>query len=285
MARYANDGTTEYSYRAVESSAPENYEVSYETGSGKAAITNTLKPGSITIKKLDQDGNPLLGAEFEVAGGFLDSAEKSKYVTPDGKSVAELTGLAVGNAYEIQETKAPDGCDSLEGKFVFAIDSEGHVDSPDALAGECQREPGYYVSEDGLSLIVVNKKDIGAGGEDPDSPGGGEEPDNPGGGENPGDSDDPDNPDDPDGPADPDEPGEPEDPDGPDAPDVPDTPDTSGESTGPNEFGGTVEPGDAAQFETPGTGDQTNAGLPVVVGVGGVALAVAAVVVRRRLRS
>lgn len=105
--------------------------VTVEAGkTAEVTFTNRLKPGEISIQKVDTKGNPLAGAEFllewSVDGSvwepvaFTDSLDvKEGTCTSDGlkdgkltsgaDGVVRFTGLHSGSLYRVTETKAPEG--------------------------------------------------------------------------------------------------------------------------------------------------------------------------------
>lgn len=93
-------------YTVTESEVPERYEVSYSTGeNGEFIVTNTAISGSLTVTKVDEAGDPLAGAEFELRnqdGTVIGTGTSGA----DGKIIFE--NLDWGN-YLLVETKAPEG--------------------------------------------------------------------------------------------------------------------------------------------------------------------------------
>ena len=88
-------------YYVKEISAPQGYILDSEPSAGitikKTAAHGTITMtnekytvGSITIKKVDENGNPLAGAEFTLFGPKTDKK------TTDNNGVAEFTGLEAG---------------------------------------------------------------------------------------------------------------------------------------------------------------------------------------------
>lgn len=66
-------------YTVEEVDVPENYDVSISEENGKFIVTNTARYGSLTVEKVDEEGQPLAGATFElrdaegnVVGTFYD---------------------------------------------------------------------------------------------------------------------------------------------------------------------------------------------------------------------
>lgn len=104
-------------YYLKEKVAPEGYELNEElipfeiTTNGRNTVTvkNTPKTGSLTIKKTDKGGNPLLGAEFKIYA-MEDAARKNPIYTliTDSSGKAVKTGIPYGS-YVAIESRAPEG--------------------------------------------------------------------------------------------------------------------------------------------------------------------------------
>lgn len=105
-------------YYVKEISAPQGYILDSEPSAGitikKTAAHGTITmtnekytAGSITIKKVDENGNPLAGAEFTLLPGRISE-------TTVANGIAVFDGLTEGT-YTIIETKSPTGYGKLEG--------------------------------------------------------------------------------------------------------------------------------------------------------------------------
>lgn len=105
-------------YYVKEISAPQGYILDSEPSAGitikKTAAHGTITmtnekytAGSITIKKVDENGNPLAGAEFTLLPGRISE-------TTGANGIAVFDGLTEGT-YTIIETKSPTGYGKLEG--------------------------------------------------------------------------------------------------------------------------------------------------------------------------
>ncbi len=105
-------------YYVKEISAPQGYILDSEPSAGitikKTAAHGTITMtnekytvGSITIKKVDENGNPLAGAEFTLLPGRISE-------TTGANGIAVFDGLTEGT-YTIIETKSPTGYGKLEG--------------------------------------------------------------------------------------------------------------------------------------------------------------------------
>lgn len=105
------------------------------------------------LAKVSTGGGALTGAEFAVTGRFTDGYT-TKAVPVDASGRAALEGLIVGETYRIRETVAPEGYSLIEGTWEFSVQADG------TLAGEATStsadEPGYCVSDDGVTLRAVD---------------------------------------------------------------------------------------------------------------------------------
>lgn len=125
-------------YYLKETVAPEGYELNEElipfevTTNGRNTVTvkNTPKTGSLTIKKTDKGGDPLLGAEFKIYAAD-DTARKTPIYTllTDSKGKAVKTGIPYGS-YVAIESRAPEGYERDNTERPFDIpqkDEDGTV--------------------------------------------------------------------------------------------------------------------------------------------------------------
>ncbi len=108
-------------YTITEASAPTGYArtdthitatVSYNDGRtgvvvalSASSLQNSPLPGTITLEKTDQSGNPLAGAAF---GLYDQSGTLIQTATSDQNGVVTFAGVAFGT-YTIRETQAPEG--------------------------------------------------------------------------------------------------------------------------------------------------------------------------------
>lgn len=108
-------------------------------GGDSLEVTNTKKTeteredAQITIKKVDQDGEALDGAEFTLTGDDINetftAGEAVIGTGEDGDVALELPDLADGETYEaeltLKESKAPGGYDADETEYKVVIKGEG----------------------------------------------------------------------------------------------------------------------------------------------------------------
>lgn len=123
------------SYEVKETRAPKGYNISDEilnvevngTETGKTyeagTITDTKIKSSIKIKKLDQDGNALQGAEFTLYDSNNNALEA---VVSDKDGIIVFNDVLYGDYY-IKETKAPEGYVSSSDIIKVSIIENGVV--------------------------------------------------------------------------------------------------------------------------------------------------------------
>lgn len=151
-------------YFLQETAAPEGYEPNEElipfevTTNGRNTVTvkNTPKTGSLTIKKTDEGGDPLLGAEFKIYAAD-DTARKTPIYTllTDSKGKAVKTGIPYGS-YVAIESRAPEGYERDNTERPFDIpqkDEDGTVTDIEDIRISVENTKSRYA----LSII---KKDI-----------------------------------------------------------------------------------------------------------------------------
>ena len=132
------------SYTYQEISAPEGYVVddtkypitiTSEALNITEARTNTMAEGSLTIRKVDVTGSPLVGAELllETSTDGQTWTEVSR-ITSDKTGIAKWDDLKIGAQYRITEEKAPAGYILLaEPLFTGTLDST----NPDVTITAC----------------------------------------------------------------------------------------------------------------------------------------------------
>mgnify|MGYP000075942688 FL=1 len=151
-------------YYLKETVAPEGYELNEElipfevTTNGRNAVTvkNTPKTGSLTIKKTDKGGNPLLGAEFKIYAA-KDTAHETPIYTllTDSNGKAVKTGIPYGS-YVAIESRAPEGYERDNTERPFDIpqkDEDGTVTDIADIRISVENTKSRYA----LSIV---KKDI-----------------------------------------------------------------------------------------------------------------------------
>ena len=139
-------------YYLKETAAPEGYKLNEElipfevTTNGRNTVTvkNTPKTGLLTIQKADEDGNPLLGAEFKIYAAE-DKARENPIDTllTDSKGKAVKTGIPYGS-YVAIESRAPEGYERDDTERPFDIPQKA--------------EDGTVTEIEDISISVKNTK-------------------------------------------------------------------------------------------------------------------------------
>lgn len=120
-------------YYVKEITAPQGYILGSNPSDGitikKTAAHGTITmtnekytSGAITIKKVDENGNPLAGAEFTLSG------PKTGKATTDDKGVAIFENLPAGDYY-VSETKRPTNYGGFNGSVHIEINTSGEAET------------------------------------------------------------------------------------------------------------------------------------------------------------
>lgn len=129
-------------YYLKETAAPEGYELNEElipfevTTNGRNTITvkNTPKTGSLTIKKTDKGGNPLLGAEFKIYAAKGAARGNPIYtLITDSSGKAVKTGIPYGS-YVAIESRAPEGYERDNTEHTFDIPQKAEDETVTGIA-------------------------------------------------------------------------------------------------------------------------------------------------------
>ena len=150
-------------YFLQEMAAPEGYELNEElipfevttNGGNTVTVKNTPKTGSLTIQKADEDGKPLLGAEFKIYA--VDTARENPIYTliTDSSGKAVKTGIPYGS-YVAIESRAPEGyeLDNTERPFDIPQKNEDGT-----VTEHCDIRISVVNTKSRYALSIV-KKDI-----------------------------------------------------------------------------------------------------------------------------
>ena len=156
---WSKDNLPYGTYYVKEISAPQGYVLDSKPSDGitikKTAAHGTITmtnekytAGAITIKKVDENGNPLAGAEFMLSG------PKAEKATTDDKGVAEFTGLEAGK-YSIIEKTAPKGYGGYDGTVTVEIKADGTATVDDL-------PKGISFAGETVTLTWTNTRDKGS---------------------------------------------------------------------------------------------------------------------------
>ncbi|WP_027633997.1 SpaA isopeptide-forming pilin-related protein [Clostridium hydrogeniformans] len=125
-------------YKIKETKAPEGYNIYtddisvninesgkvYDLGEIKnSKIKEEIKLGNIKLKKVDENKNPLKGAEFTL---YDSEGKKVKVSTSNDDGIVMFKDVPYGN-YKIKETKAPEGYEALKNDIEVFVSKAGYV--------------------------------------------------------------------------------------------------------------------------------------------------------------
>lgn len=154
----AEDGTV-----TAQGDAPAGYTIEQ----GNVTIVAADEPIEVLLDKRDLGDAPLAGAEFTVAGTFVNTAthetaelEIPLVTTGAAVSLSRLShegatyGLVAGGTYTLTETVAPGGYETIA-PFSFTVDERGGVAAANGFAEAAPGTPGVAVSEDGGTVTLT----------------------------------------------------------------------------------------------------------------------------------
>ena len=155
-------------YYLKEKVAPEGYKLNEElipfevTTNGRNTVTvkNTPKTGLLTVKKTDNGGNPLLGAEFKIYAMGVAARENPIYtLITDSSGKAVKTGIPYGR-YVAIESRAPEGyeLDNTEHTFDIPQKNEDGTVSADISIFVKNTKSRYALSIEKKDINDKNKK-------------------------------------------------------------------------------------------------------------------------------
>ena len=155
---WSKDNLPYGTYYVKEIAAPQGYILDSKPSDGitikKTAAHGTITmtnekytAGRITIKKVDENGNALAGAEFMLLPGGVKK-------TTDNSGVAEFTGLEAGK-YSIIEKTAPKGYGRYDGTVTVEIKADGTATVDDL-------PKGISFAGETVTLTWTNTRDKGS---------------------------------------------------------------------------------------------------------------------------
>ena len=116
----------------------------------------------IKFRKIDQDGNPLEGATFQLFkknnDGNWDGHGQPFTTGKDG--IVEYSKLPKGE-YKLRETTAPKGYEKLEGAILeFEVDASGNIHRSEKtnVTTDTNKQPVYVDESGSIAIPIVNKK-------------------------------------------------------------------------------------------------------------------------------
>ena len=145
---YVQEITAPHGY-ILDSKPSDGITIKKTAAHGTITMTNEkYTAGSITVKKEDEDGKPLAGAEFMLSGPKIDKK------TTDNSGVAEFTGLEAGKYFIIEKT-APKGYGRYDGTVTVEIKADGTATVDDL-------PKGISFAGETVTLTWTNTRDKGS---------------------------------------------------------------------------------------------------------------------------
>ena len=145
---YVQEITAPHGY-ILDSKPSDGITIKKTAAHGTITMTNEkYTAGSITVKKEDEDGKPLAGAEFMLSCPKIDKK------TTDNSGVAEFTGLEAGKYFIIEKT-APKGYGRYDGTVTVEIKADGTATVDDL-------PKGISFADETVTLTWTNTRDKGS---------------------------------------------------------------------------------------------------------------------------
>ena len=137
---------------------PDGYTIGGDKTAGTIALTAVDNPIELTLKKVNEDGDVLVGAEFTLSGRFADGTTQQILTTGADGTVA-LPLIIGGERYVLEETKAPEGYVLPAERYTFTVGVDGVIRvQQNPLAALLPGDKTFSLSQDGLTITVVNER-------------------------------------------------------------------------------------------------------------------------------
>ena len=137
---------------------PDGYTIGGDKTAGTIALTAVDQPIELTLKKVNEDGDVLVGAEFTLSGRFADGTTQQILTTGADGTVA-LPLIIGGERYVLEETKAPEGYVLPAERYTFTVGVDGVIRvQQNPLAALLPGDKTFSLSQDGLTITVVNER-------------------------------------------------------------------------------------------------------------------------------
>ena len=137
---------------------PKGYTIGGNKEAGTIALTAVDQPIELTLKKVNEDGDVLVGAEFTLSGRFADGTTQQILTTGADGTVA-LPLIIGGERYVLEETKAPEGYVLPAERYTFTVGVDGVIRvQQNLLAALLPGDKTFSLSQDGLTITVVNER-------------------------------------------------------------------------------------------------------------------------------
>lgn len=138
---------------------PNGYTIGGDKTAGTIALTAVDQPIELTLKKVNEDGDALAGAEFTLSGRFADGTTQQILTTGADGTVA-LPLIIGGERYVLEETKAPEGYVLPAERYTFTVGVDGVIRvQQNPLAALLPGDKTFSLSQDGLTITVVNERE------------------------------------------------------------------------------------------------------------------------------
>ena len=138
---------------------PDGYTIGGDKTAGTIALTAVDQPIELTLKKVNEDGDVLVGAEFTLSGRFADGTTQQILTTGADGTVA-LPLIIGGERYVLEETKAPEGYVLPAERYTFTVGVDGVIRvQQNLLAALLPGDKTFSLSQDGLTITVVNERE------------------------------------------------------------------------------------------------------------------------------
>lgn len=138
---------------------PNGYTIGGNKEAGTIALTAVDNPIELTLKKVNEDGDVLVGAEFTLSGRFADGTTQQTLTTGADGTVA-LPLIIGGERYVLEETTAPEGYVLPAERYTFTVGVDGVIRvQQNLLAALLPGDKTFSLSQDGLTITVVNERE------------------------------------------------------------------------------------------------------------------------------
>ena len=138
---------------------PDGYTIGGDKAAGTIALTAVDQPIELTLKKVNEDGDALAGAEFTLSGRFADGTTQ-QILTTGADGTAALPLIIGGERYVLEETKAPEGYVLPAERYTFTVGVDGVIRvQQNPLTALLPGDKTFSLSQDGLTITVVNERE------------------------------------------------------------------------------------------------------------------------------
>lgn len=154
-----DDDGNDITYTVQENDVPDGYAEVTDSADNGFTITNTaqwddenVNPASLTIKKVDEENEPLSGAKFTLIKQDATTAD-TLTATTDENGTCTFTGLTEGY-YTLEETTAPDGYKQTNQTWTIVVEKNAN---PTEIVLTTDNTKFQKVYDCTVSELVVNE--------------------------------------------------------------------------------------------------------------------------------